>query len=224
MTVDGEPVDFERFAESVEYLSADLQACGVASGCRIGLGVQSGWIFVLTWHALVAIDAVVVPVDLCDDASIDQARDLDLDFLLAHETHNDVLEDAIDEFVTGETAIPVFRVAEEFALVDVGAGVARTRGGGLVADLASGRVETTDHLLREADRIGRRLGLWPGVCVQLGGPLNTRPTMLLIIACAARGACARVDSASAPTADGVEVVPVIDRDGWQHEGPLLSVC
>ncbi|NDZ96679.1 hypothetical protein G3I13_03060 [Streptomyces sp. SID6673] len=226
VTVDGDPLDFEMFAESVEYLCADLRACGVDSGCRIGLGVQSGWIFVLTWHALVSIDAVVIPVDLCDEDSVGIARDLDLDYLLTHRTHDDVLEDVIDELVHDESSIPVFRVADEFALVEVGCGSSvRSGGGGLVSDLRTGIVEKTALLLIEAERIGRRLDLWPGVSVRLGGPLNTRPTMLLIIACATRGACACLESEAGPVAvEGVEMVPVIDRPGRPCEAPLLSVC
>lgn len=234
VAIDGDAVDFERFAECVEFLAYDLMACGVTRGRRIGLGIRSGWVFVLTWHALVAIDTVVVPVDLCDSSSIGRARELDLDFLLAHEDHNDILEDAIDGLIDDETSIPVFRVADEFALVDVSSPEPVSSGvvapdadgcGGLVSDLDTGRVETTEHLLAEADRLGRRLDLWPGVSVQLGGALNTRRTMLLIIACAARGACACVD-ATPPMdhgAQGLEMVPVIDRPGWQFDGPLLSV-
>ncbi|RPA12090.1 hypothetical protein [Gordonia sp. OPL2] len=230
VTIDGDAVDFERFAECVEFLADDLMACGVVRGRRVGLGIASGWVFVLTWHALVAVDAVVVPVDLCDSSSIERARELDLDFLLAHEEYNDVLEDAIDGLIDDESSIPVFRVADEFALVDVSSPETSRNplsagGGGLVSDLDTGRVEATDDLLAEADRLGRRLDLWPGVSVQLGGVLNTRRTMLLIIACAARGACACVDATPPidPGARRLEMVPVIDRPEWQFDGPLLSV-
>ncbi|MFW0784497.1 hypothetical protein AAFP35_08225 [Gordonia sp. CPCC 206044] len=225
VTIDDDVVDFERFAECVEWLTADLQACGVSSGSRVGLGVQSGWALVLTWHALVAIDAVVVPMDLCDEDSVEQARALDLDFVLAHRAHDNVLEDVIDELIDEATPPCVYRVAEEFALVGVGdEGPGRPGGGGLVTDLDSGRVERADHLLAEAERIGRRLDLWPGVRVRLCGALNTRPAMLLIIACAARGACACVEASSVPTGDtAIEVVPVIDRPESEQARPLLSV-
>ncbi|WP_169331500.1 hypothetical protein [Gordonia soli] len=197
MQIGDESVDFERFAESVAWLSADLRSCGLEPGQRIGLGVRTGWSFVLTLHALLALEVVIAPLDLCDDDAVARAGELDLDFLLAHDDHDDVLEDVVEEVADG-AAVPIYRIADTFSLVDVGPGVEDgASGGGLINDLRSGRVEAVEEIIDEAARLGRRLGLWPGTRVELTGPLNERPAVLMVLACALTGACACVDGTRA---------------------------
>ncbi|MFW0796225.1 hypothetical protein AAFP30_20595 [Gordonia sp. CPCC 205515] len=198
VTVDGDEIDFERFTECVEWLAADLRSLGVDTGARVGLGVQGGWALVLAWHALVAVDAIVIPLDLCDVEALRESGSLDVDFVLTHEALDDALEDVITVLADPIAATPVYRVADEFALVEINPlSNVRVGGGGLVADPRTGCVERTPRLLAEADRVGGRLDLWPGARVHLQGALNTRPALLLIIACAARGACACLEATSA---------------------------
>ncbi|WP_439031200.1 AMP-binding protein [Gordonia terrae] len=187
-------IDFERFAESAGWMSGELRMCGLEPGIRVGLAIRTGWEFVLAWHSLVDLGAVVVPIDLSTSTVTEVIRDLEIGFLLAHADHGTTLEDIVEAVVPADAFYPFYDVADGFTLVDLGSRAHLAPVGGLVSDHSAGSVEPIADLLREARDIVRAGRIRRGTRVPIRGTLDSRETMIVIMACAAAGACVCVDA------------------------------
>lgn len=183
--------DFERFDESVDWLAGDLASRGVRPGQRIGLCVGGGWEFLLALHALVRLDAVVVPLDPCDEVGLCGARDLDLHAVVSHSAVDVLLED-ITSLIGGGRRCPIYDVAEEFTLIVVSDSAPLEFRCGLI--LNDGDYQFWDSPAI-ADRVGDLqgdLGLDAAARVAICGPWTCSSAVLLVLACAASGSCVHV--------------------------------
>lgn len=197
--------DFERFEESVEWLSAELTARGVRPRQRVGLCLGGGWEFMLTFHALVRLDTVVVPVDPFDESSINAAGDLDLHFIVSHRSADMLLEEMLQS-ICGDEMRPMFDVAEEFTLVAVSVGAPRHHEGGFILNDLGFQFWTSSEV---ADRIGHLQGnleLNSEARAVICGPWSSPSAVLLVLACAASGSCVHVVSDVDCSADVWETV------------------
>jgi acyl-coenzyme A synthetase/AMP-(fatty) acid ligase len=192
--------DFERFEESVEWLAGDLVNRGVQPGQRIGLCMGGGMEFLLALHALVRLNAVVVPLDPYDEAGLLRARDLDLHAVFSHHGVDGLLEE-ITALIGGEKRCPIFDVAEEFTLIVVSGGAPLEFEGGLILNDGAYQFWNSSAI---ADRVGDLQGnleLDSDARVVICGPWTCPSAVLLALACAASGSCVQVvrDSCSAGT-------------------------
>ncbi|MBA4021937.1 MAG: hypothetical protein C0482_06190 [Gordonia sp.] len=191
--------DFERFDESVQWLSDDLAARGVAPRQRVGICIHGGWEFLLAFHALVRLDTVVVPIDPFDETAATAAGDLDLHFLVSHRGEDCFLEETV-EVLCGDDGCPMYDVAEEFTLIVVAAQSQLHVESGLFLNDLGYRfwpvAEVADHIGGLQENLDLHSGARAAIC----GPWSSPSAVLLVLACAASASC-------------VHVVPPFDDSG-----------
>lgn len=185
-------IDFERFYESVEWMAGQLASCGVCPGSRVGLAIRTGWEFVLAWHSLFESDAVTVPIDLGrrgepTDPGV-------VDFVFAHVDQCAEIEELLEAVVAQSQPRAMYRVADDFVVIALGASDPMRNEGGLIADAQTGALDTAGQLVAEAAWMAEVNGVRRGARVLLEGDLGSRDTMLRILACASAGACVAVDA------------------------------
>ncbi|WP_168176513.1 AMP-binding protein [Williamsia sp. 1135] len=184
--------DFERFDESVQWLSDDLAARGVQSRQRVGICLDGGWEFLLAFHALVRLDTVVVPIDPFDEASAVAAGDLDLHFIVSHRGEDCLLEETV-EAMCGNEACPMFDVSDEFTLVAVSEqSPLRIEAGLLLDDVVGYRFWPAAEVADRIDGLREDLDLDTGACAAICGPFSCPSVVFLVLACAASGSCVQV--------------------------------
>jgi non-ribosomal peptide synthetase component F len=183
--------DFERFEESVQWLSDDLAARGVQSRQRVGICLDGGWEFLLAFHALVRMDTVVVPIDPFDEASAVAAGDLDLHFIVSHRGEDCLLEETVEAMSGGEPC-PMFDVAGEFTLVAVSEQSPLHIEAGLLLNNLGYRFFPADEVAGRVDGLQRNLELDSTVSAAICGPWSSPSAVLLVLACAASGSCVHV--------------------------------
>lgn len=183
--------DFERFDESVQWLSDDLAARGVQPRQRVGICLDGGWEFLLAFHALVRLDTVVVPIDPFDEAAAAAAGALDLHFMISHRGEDCLLEETV-EVICGDEVCPMYDVANEFTLVAVSMQAPLHSGCGLILNDLGYRFwparEVADHL----DGLRGELDLDSDARAVICGPWSCPSAVLLVLACAASGSCVQV--------------------------------
>lgn len=187
-------IDFERLAESVEWLSADLRECGLRRGCRLGLAVRSNWEFTIASLASIDVDVTIVPVDPRDPESCWNAGELGIDYLLVHTEFDDVIEDVMDGLLGPGDPRAVYLIADVFTLVHTGTHSQSHPTGGMIHSATHGYVETMHHLLIDAHALATRLSLRPGSSVRLSDALDARASLVAILACARAGSCLHLDN------------------------------
>jgi AMP-binding enzyme len=183
---DGHETDYERFAESVEWLAGDLDARGVQPGQRIGLCMTSGWEYLLALHALVRLDVVVVPIDPCDGPAQLSARALDLHYLVSHRATDALLEEIVVT-ICGDDVCPMFGVAEEFTLVVVSAGAPLHDEGGVIVNDSGYQFCTSSEVVEKVRCLQVDLELDSDAGTVICGLWTCPSAVLLVLACAASG-------------------------------------
>jgi hypothetical protein len=199
---DDHETDYERFDESVEWVSGDLAARGVQARQRIGLCMSGGWDFLIALHALLRLDVVVVPVNPYDEAALRSCRELDMHYFVSHRDADPFLEEMVAT-ICGEEIRPIFDMAEVFTLVLVSTGSPLHDEGGLLLYDNGFRFSTASQVADRVATLQRNLELNAERCVVIHGSWSCPSAVLLVLASAASGSC-------------VNVVPVAGRsvDVW----------
>lgn len=183
--------DFERLDESVEWLGAELVDRGVQPRQRIGVCVGGGWEFLLALHTLVRLGVVVVPVDPFDEISINAAADLDLHYVLSHRDADALLEETMVS-IGGDDVRPVFDVADEFTLVALSPQAPLHIEGGLILNDLGYRFLSSPEVADRMSELQNTLELDAEVRTVICGPWSSPSAVILMLACAASGACVHV--------------------------------
>ncbi|HEY9313488.1 AMP-binding protein [Williamsia sp.] len=191
VSCDGFETDFERLDESVEWLREELVARGVQPRARIGVCITDGWEFVLAFHVLARLDAVMVPIDPFDDVSLRGAGELDLHHIIFHREQDAVLEEAV-ALISGEAFCPMFDVAEVFTLVVVSVDSPLHVEGGLFLNELGFRFRSSVEVGARTAALSVGLELGPESRVMVCGPWSCPCAVLLLLACATSGSCVQV--------------------------------
>lgn len=183
--------DFERFDESVQWLGEDLASRGISARQRVGVCVGGGWEFLLAFHALVRLNAVVVPVDLYDETSVTAAAGLDLHFVLTHCAEDFLLEENVG-LMCGDRIPPTFDVAEEFRLIAISPRSPLQAEGGLILNDLGFRFWGNGEVAERIGGLQTDLDLDEDARAVVCGPWSCPSAVMLVLACAASGSCVHV--------------------------------
>ncbi|HEY9315121.1 AMP-binding protein [Williamsia sp.] len=202
---DGHETDFERFEESVEWLVGDLMAQGVQTRQRVGLCISGGLEFLLAFHALIRLDAVVVPMDPFDVTTLSSAKGLDLHHVVSHRGFDTLVEETV-ELVSGRRMCPMFDVAGEFTLIVVSENSPLQRSAGLILNDDGYRFWSSSQVAEHVDGLRGRLDLDADARAVVCEPWSSPCAALLVLACAASGSCVQVIPESGGGATVLEAV------------------
>ncbi|GAB19645.1 hypothetical protein GOEFS_092_00700 [Gordonia effusa NBRC 100432] len=189
-------IDFERFAESVDCMCDELTACGVSRGSRVAVVMCDGIEAVLTWHALVYLGSVIIPVDLCDGRQVDELHGDRIDCVLAPARYDEILEDLAEYIGAQDSPCPLFCIGDEFTVLDVTGGTEHDHDEGPRVSTVASSGETAESLLAEACAVACSRDYWPGARIEFDEDLSIRSRIVTTLASAASGACLNLDASS----------------------------